>query len=225
MKRIILVLLLLVSINVKAADGCDRVELNRLKAVAKKITYSYDFREQVDQNDDVVGGTFDIILDNISSEVKPMIIYSWIGMSFDEFVRDENGTANSNVFKPEGYLPGESVKITVKAYVDNDCIAKDLVIKTIRLPYFNYYVNSKECKTYPAFKLCKNRLTNTKITDRQFNAELNKYIEYNKENPMVMDVDNTILYIILGVIILVPVTIYVVSYIRGIYKEREELEL
>ena len=224
MKRIILVLLLLISINV-SADSCDRVELNRLKKEASKITYSYEFREQKNDDGIVIGGTFDIILDNISEEVKPMIIYSWIGMSFDEFKRDENGTAKSSDFKPEGYAPGESVKITVKAYVDNDCIAKDLTIKTIKLPYFNEFINSEECKTYPGFRLCKNRFSSTRITERQFKAELDKYIEYNKKNPMVMDVDNTVLYIIIGVIVFIPIAINVYKYVREIYKKREELEM
>ena len=224
MKRIIFILLLLISINV-SADSCTREELTRLKKEASNITFSYEFRELVDDNGMVAGGTFDIILDNISKDVKPMVIYSWIGMSFDEFNPDENGTATSKDFKPEGYLPGESVKVTVKAYVDNDCIAKDLMIKTIKLPYFNYFINSEECKMYPAFKLCKNRLTSTQITDRQFKAELDKYIEYNKKNPMVMDIDNTVLYIIIGVIIFIPIAIYVYNYIKEIYKKREELEI
>jgi len=224
MKRIILVLLLLVSINVYA-DGCDRNELNRLKKEASKITYSYEFDEIKDANGVVVGGTYDIILDNISTEVKPMIIYSWIGMSFDEFKRDENGTATSKDFKPEGYNPGDSVRITVKAFVNNDCIAKDLVIRTIKLPYFNDFINSEDCKKYPGFKLCKNQFSTSKITERQFKTELNKYIENNKKNPMIMDVDNTVLYIMIGVAIFIPIAIMIYKYIKAIYKKREELEI
>jgi len=228
MKRIILIIsLLLAFTNVKAAndDTCKREELNRLKAVAKEIDFSYEFHEEKDENGVVTGGKFDIILNNVSKEVKPLIIYSWLNMRYDEFVPDKNGMATSKSFNPDGYEPGNNIRITVKGYVANPCAAKDLMTKTVKLPYFNFYKGTGKCKIYPKFKYCQNNFLENHITQERFDSELEKYLKaFEKEAPT-MVVDNSGLYIMIGVSIAVPVLIIGTIVFVKWYKRKEELSI
>ena len=99
MKRLVVIaslILLFANIHVKAdTSTCKKDELNRLRALAREINFTYEFNEVKDDNGDVTGGTFDIILDNITKETKPLVIYSWTMLSYDEFVPDANGTDGS----------------------------------------------------------------------------------------------------------------------------------
>ena len=228
MKRIILIMgLLLAFTNVKAAndDTCKREELNRLKAVAKQIDFSYEFHEQKDDQGNVTGGTFDIILNNVSTEVKPLIIYSWMSMNYDEFVPDKDGMATSKRFNPDGYDPGNTVRITVKGYVANPCAAKDLLTKTIRLPYYNIFKNRGECYSHPKFKYCQKTFLETKITEERFLSEYEKYLKSLEKEAPTMVINNTGLYVMVGVVIAVPILIYATVKFVKWYKRKEELSI
>ena len=222
-KLICLISLLLLFTNVSAAEKCKKDEYQRLKAIAKTVNFSYEFNELKSDSGDVVGGTFDIILDNVTTEIKPLIIYSWLSLNYDEFVPDENGTATSKSFKPEGYDPGSKVKITIKGYVPNPCSGEDLLTKTVRLPYFNNYLTSKECKEYPNFKYCKNQFLESDISQKQFDTEFQKYLKSLEKNAPKMVINNTNLYIMIGVAIAVPVlTFGIVTFVKW-RKRKEEL--
>ena len=111
-KKVLCLILLLFAFNVKAVDKdtCDNNELRRLKTMASHLSFTYEFQE--------ASSSFDIIVDNITSEVKPLIIHSWDLLEYDEFVPNNNGTSRLT-----GFSSGQRVKITVKAYVNNGCVA------------------------------------------------------------------------------------------------------
>lgn len=219
-KKVLCLILLLFAINVKAVteDTCDKNELRRLKEIASHVTFTYEFQEE-QLKDGRVGGTFDIILDNITSEIKPLIIYSWDTLSYDEFVPNSSGTARIKRFNS-----GQRVKITIKAYVKNDCVGKDLLVKTIVLPYINSYIGSEECKKNPEFKYCLDKLTNVNISEKTFKEEYAKYIKEKEKGVPTMVVNNTKIYIALALIVVIPLAIVIKNSVTNyIEKKKDEI--
>ena len=212
-KKVLCVLLLLFAINVRAAekDACDKTELKRLKEIASHLSFTYEFKEDKSR--------FDIIVDNITSEIKPLIIYSWDFLEYDEFVPDNNGTGRLS-----GFGSGQKVKITVKAYVNNGCVAKDLLTKTIALPYINPFLETEECKKSPEFKFCKDKLTNVNISLNTFKSEYANYIKEKEKGTPKMVVNNTKIYILLAAIVAVPIAIVIKNGVTNyIEKKKDEI--
>ena len=59
-KYVLLVILLFFAINVKAAETCDTKEYNRLKELAKKVEFDYDY--YMDNNGEVLFSIHAVIL-------------------------------------------------------------------------------------------------------------------------------------------------------------------
>lgn len=210
-KKILCLILLLFAINVKAVekDTCDKNELKRLKEIASHITYTYEYNEETKR--------FDIILDNVTSEVRPIIIYSWDLLEFDEFVPNSSGTARRSNF-----LSGEKIKITTKAFVNNGCSAKDLAVKTIALPYVNPFINSEECKESPEFKFCINKLTNVNISESTFKSEYAAYKKEKAKGTPTMVINNTKIYVLLAIIVAIPLAIVVKNAVTKYIEKRKD---
>lgn len=217
-KRVLCLILLLFAVNVKAigGDSCEKTELNRLKEEANHLSFAYEFVEG-DPVDGRYYGTFDIIVDNIPKDLKVMIIHSWEMLQFDEFAPNSNGTG-----KLTGFSAGQKVKITVKAYVDNGCVARDIMIRTISLPYINQFYDSVECKEDPSFKFCLNRLTNTNISEKTFKSEYQKYKkEQELGNPEYVT-NNIKIYIALALMIIIPLAIFIKNTVTNIIEKRKD---
>ena len=188
----------------------------RLKELASHMTFTFEFKE-TETNDGSLNGYFDIIVDNITSELKPIIIYSWDLLEYDEFVPNSNGTGRLT-----GFLSGQKVKINVKAFVNNGCVAEDVIVKIVHLPYINKFIGTKECKESPAFKFCRDKLTTVNITRETFESEYRKYLkEQELANPTFV-VDNSKIYIILALIIAIPIAILVKKYVTNIIEKRKD---
>ena len=217
-KRVLCLFILLFAINVKAVDQdkCDKNELKRLKELASHMSFTYEFKE-IETTNGRVDGSFDIIVDNIVSDLKPLIIHSWDLLEYDEFVPNSNGTGRLT-----GFLSGQKIKINVKAFVNNGCIAEDIMIKTVQLPYVNKFIGTKECNESPRFKLCRDKLTNVNVSQETFKIEYQKYLkEQELANPTLV-VDNSKIYIILAVIVAIPVAIIVKNYVTKIIDKRKD---
>ena len=217
-KKLLCLVLLFFAINVKAIgeEKCEKTELNRLKEIASHLSFSYEFVEAT-SDDGHIAGSFNIIVDNITSEIKPLIIHSWELLEFDEFVPNSNGTG---VIK--GFESGRTIKITVKAYVNNKCNAETVMIKTIKLPYINKFYSSKECKESPDFKFCKDKLTNINISETTFNSEYKKYLkEQELGNPEYVT-NNTKIYIVLALMILIPLGLFIKNAVTNIIEKRKD---
>lgn len=210
-KKILCLILLLFAINVKAIDKdeCDKNELKRLKELASHLSYTYEYNEDTKR--------FDIIIDNITSEIRPIIIYSWDLLEFDEFVPNSSGTARRSGFKS-----GEKVKITTKAYVKNACSAKDVATKTIALPYVNPFYNSEECKKNPEFKFCVNKLTNVNISENTFKSEYAAYIKELEKGTPTLVINNTKIYVLLAIIVAIPLAIVVKNAVTKYIEKRKD---
>jgi hypothetical protein len=215
-KRVLLLVVLLYAINVKAVNECDKSEMRRLKEEASHLTFTYEFKEQSSSNGNITG-TFDIVVDNIPTDLRPLVIHSWDLRVYDEFVPNSNGTGRLT-----GFFSGQKVKINVKAYVDNGCITEDVLIKTIQLPYINKFFGSKECKESPNFKLCRDKLTNINVSEETFKSEYKKYLkEQELANPELV-VNNSKIYIALALIILIPLAFVIKNVVINIIEKRKD---
>lgn len=217
-KKIICLILLLFAINVKAIekDACDKNELRRLKEVASHLSFTYEFHESKTTEGNLAG-SFDIIVDNITSEIKPLIIYSWDILEYDEFVPNGNGTARRT-----GFISGQKVKITVKAYVKNECSGQTVMVKNMAMPYINPYIGTEECNTHPEFKYCINKLMNTNVSEKVFRTEYNKYIKEQEQGSLVMEINNTKIYIFLALIIVIPLAIIIKNKVTKYIEKRKD---
>ena len=213
-RYILLVILLLFCINVKAEDNCDSKEYNRLKELAKKIEFDYDY--------ELVNGkaVFAINAVNLNSELKVLIIEDYYTDNYKEFKDNSNHIATLNNFEE-----GSKVVVTIKAFVPNWCSGKTILTKTVKLPYYNYVYNEEKCKGHEDFKYCK-LLIDKSLTQEQFDKQYQEYLDNGKtdvkpENPT--KEDNTKLYMIIGAgVLAVILTIVLVS---SIIKRRKKNSL
>jgi len=215
-KCLLLVMLVFFTINVKAADSCDTKELNRLKELAKKIEFDYDYKVVDDVAD------FTINAHNLNEDLKVMIIENYYADKYREF----KGTTDGSL---SGFKSGERVVITIKGFVPNGCSGKTVLTKTIKLPYYNiYYVKYKpRCEANADFKYCK-YLLDSNITEEEFEREFNRYYNKNirdyieKKDSINEEQNNSSshTYIIIAVVILLLVMVVVV--IKKIIKVRKK---
>ena len=190
-KYLILIILVLLSFNVKAEDHCDKNELTRLKELARKVEFDYDYKLVNDK------AVFSISAVNLNKDLEVLIIEDYFTLNYKQFKDDGTGKGILNNFNP-----GEKVVITMKGYVANWCSGKTVLTKTVKLPYYNYYYDAEKCKGNEDFKYCK-QLIDSNITKESFDNEFTLYLK-NKEAKKVEEEEkeknNTIIYIIIGIV-------------------------
>ena len=168
MKKIgylLFIILMLFVINVKADETCDKTELARLKELAKKVEFDYNYKIV----DDLA--KFSITAYNLSDELKVMIIEDYYMDKYQRFY-----SKNSNTATIDNFIGGEKVLITIKAFVPNWCSGETLLTKTIKLPYYNFYYDEIRCSGMEDFKYCR-QLIDTNINEDQFNAQYDAYLK------------------------------------------------
>ena len=194
-KYVILVALLLVTFNVnaKVSDNCDKNEFARLKELAKKVEFDYDYK--------MVNGKaiFSINAINLNRDLKVLIIENYYNQKYKEFKNDGNNRGSL-----DGFSEGERVTVTINAFVPNWCSGKKVYTKTVKLPYYNKYYSEEKCKGNEGFKYCK-QLIDTNISEKTFNSELTSYIRSREKSEVKSNEkeNNTLKYIIIGGISLV----------------------
>ena len=201
-KYLLFVILLLLSINVKADSNCDKNELSRLKTLAKKVEFDYSY-ELVDEK-----AVFSINAVNLNEDLQ-VVIYETDKYS-DKYKEFKDNSSHSATIK--GFDSGERVKITIRAFVPNFCAYEELITKTINLPYYNYYYDEEKCNGNEEFKYCK-LLINSNISQSEFDRQFELFLK-NKNNqsqdPVVKKEDNTGLYITIGVMVLAVIVIILI---------------
>ena len=162
-KYLLPIILLLLTLNVKADEKCQTSEYSRLKELAQKIEFDYDYI--------LVDGVanFSIKAVNLNSDLKVIIIEDYYRDKYKEFKDNSTHIATLNGFKS-----GERVAVTIKAFVPNWCSGTTLLTKTVKLPYYNYFYDENECKGNEDFKYCK-VLLDSNITQDTFNKEFEIY--------------------------------------------------
>jgi len=222
-------LILVLGYNVSASCNSDR--LNKLIELSKKVEFSYDYIKSNGSNDeegDYISVDFTITAYNLNQEIRPLIIYDYYNDDYREFKYNSNRTNSLS-----GFSSGERVKVTFKAYTDDECSGKTLYSKTINLPYYNSYYDTEECQNNRGFKYCQSELLTSSITHNQFLLELDEYLNSsdvddpvddnnNDENNNVETKNNEIIgMIILGILII----LVIVSIVIKIKKIREKNKL
>ena len=207
-KYLLLGVIVLFTFNVKAADDdCEKAEFNRLKELAKKIEFDYDYK--------LVDGkaVFSINAVNLNDELK--VIDDYDKNPYNNIYKEfkYNNTHKATV---DDYEPGKSVTITIKGYVPNFCSGKEVLKKIIKLPYYNYYYNEEKCKGNEDFKYCK-VLIDSNISEKEFNRQFELFLKNKEEqqggSTIAQDNGNKI-YIIIGAgVLLVVIMVVIVSRI------------
>lgn len=190
-KYLLLMLLLLLTMNVKA-DGpeCKKEELTRLKELAKKVEFDYDYKLVNDK------AVFSVSAINLNEDLKVLIVEDYLTLNYKQFKNDGTGKGTLNNFNP-----GEKIVVTIKGYVANWCSGKTVLTKTVKLPYYNYFYDAEKCRGNEDFKYCK-QLIDSNITKESFDNGFALYLK-NKESKSKEEEnekDNTIVYIIIGVV-------------------------
>ena len=194
MKRVkyvllIIVVLLSVNVNAKVEDHCEKDELARLKELAKKVEFDYEYK--------MVDGkpVFTINAVNLNEDLKVLIVENYYSQNYKQFKGDKNNRGSL-----DGFSEGERVKVTMYGFVPNWCSGKEVYTKTVKLPYYNYYYSEEKCKGYEGYKYCR-QLTDVKISEQTFENGLATYKKNKeKQEPIQEPVeDNTKKYILIGV--------------------------
>ena len=219
-KYLLLVILMLLTINVKAANSCESSELQRLKELAKKVVFDYDYKVNGDDVEFTINAT------NLNKELKVLIIENYYAGKYREFKGDETGTLG-------GFKSGERVVITIKGYVPNDCSGVTVLTKTVKLPYYNWFYSENRCRGHEDFKYCK-RLIDNDISEEVFEREYDKHLDsivekYEKEKAEEQkaeeskEEENKDIFIIIGVGLLIAAIISMLIAI--IVKKRKKNKL
>lgn len=213
-------LILLMTFNVNAE--CAKEELARIKKLAEKVEFSYDYKvETIEGGDGIFEHVdFSITATNLNQEFKALIIENYDLDDYLEFKYNSNHTSSL-----KGFYGGQRVNVTFKAYVPNECSGETVYTKTIKLPVYNTFYEYDECSQYPDFKYCE-RLLEESISFKTFYSELDKYTSVSNDDNVDDNNENNgskinVLYIIIPVMI---VGILVII-INKIVKERRKNSL
>jgi hypothetical protein len=192
MKKILMMLFAIIvifTVNVKAEDNCDPKELSRLKELAKKVEFDYDY--------ELVNGqaVFSINAVNLNEDLKVLIIEDYYSEKYQEFKDSSTHTATIKNFKP-----GEKITVTIKAFVTNWCSGKTITTKLVKLPFYNYNYDETKCKGHEDFKYCK-LLIDKDITKEEFDKQYENYLKKGEDTPKEEEKetkDYTQMYLIIG---------------------------
>lgn len=212
-KCVLLVVLVLLTMNVKAAEKCEKKELTRLKELAKKIEFDYDYK--------LVDGIadFSITAYNLNEDLEVLIIEDYFLDKYQKFNDNSTHTATLN-----GFNSGDKVLVTIKGYVANWCSGETVLTKTIKLPYYNYYYDEMKCASTPDFKYCK-LLIDSNINETQFNTQYNAYLKAKtvRNEEKIAKESNWTLLIIIGSIVGILMVLVVVTMLIVRKKRRSSL--
>ncbi len=163
MKRVIYSLVFIMFfnfLNVEALTSCKTLELERLKELANKVTFSYTYQKEDNLNieSDV---RFTITAHNLNEDLLVKIKDS------EEKFTLENPSINN-------FLNNQVVEIEILAYTKNLCSGNLILTKTINLPFYNHFFEREECLENKDFKYC-SEYGKYDITEKEFQEELEKY--------------------------------------------------
>ena len=215
MKFILLVILLMLTFNVNAASNCDKNEMARLKELAKKVEFDYEY-ELVDGKP-----IFSINAINLNADLKVVIMENYYNQQYKEFKNDGNNRGTLKNFEA-----GERVTVSMYAFVANWCSGEKVYTKNVKLPYYNYFYSEEKCKGYEGYKYCK-QLIDTNISEKTFENGLEAYKKNNETKPVepVKEESNTTKYIIIGAISLIVAIGAIVLVVRNISRIKKKNSL
>ncbi len=210
-----MIIIMMISINVKAAvPDCDNKEFVRLKELAKKIEFDYDYELKDGK------AVFTINAYNLNKDLQALIIEDYYAEKYKLFKDMGQGEG-----KLDGFAEGERVVVTIKGYVANWCSGKTIMTKTVKLPYYNKYYDEEKCRGNETFKYCKQLISNS-VSEKEFNKQFELYLKNKgkeEEKPILDVTENSsiLLIVVIGIIGIVAISII----IRMIIKRKKKNEL
>lgn len=198
MKKIILIILILVSFVNVNAEECSSNRIAELKEYAKNVNIYYEIEKN----------------QNIDEEVKFKIRIKDLNEDIAVFKNQSKGLKEKmldNTYVSEG----KTVPLYIYSYtLDINCTNQLLRSVNIKIPYYNYWYsdNMDKCGDDIKFKYCK-ELIEEDIDYNAIDELYNKYLEANKVVKDGKKNNNNLLIIIVsvGVIVLLGVTITIVK--------------
>ena len=214
-KYVLFAIVILLSVNVNASKNCDKTELARIRELSKKVEFDYDYKLENEK------AVFTITAINLHEDLKVVIMENYYNQVYKEFKNDGTNKGSLKNFKE-----GEKVTVTIYAFVPNWCSGEKITTKTIKLPYYNHYYSEEKCKGYEGYKYCK-QLIDSDISEETFEKGLNAY-KMNRDKPkeeVKVEEDNTMKYIIIGVVSLIVGIGAVVLIVRNVSRIKKKNSL
>ncbi len=216
MKKIVFIFLIIFSLNVYAVT-CDNNEFKRLKNLAEKVEFTYDYEiEKIKQEDGNIFNkyNFSITANNLNEDLKVLIIY-------DKYSSNKEFKYNSdkkNTIK--GFFEGDKVNITIEAYTTNDCSGKVIMTKTVNIPYYNRNYDKDFCIENPSFKYCK-EFTEKYISSSEYGSEMEKFFDNNQIDVKeeIKKQDNN--YLIYAIITFLAIFIFLLLIVYIVKRQRK----
>ena len=213
MKKLLLSLLFVLSVNVYALEPCDNTELTRIKELANNVSFTYKY--QIDEYDNnYIEPWFNIEINNYNEDL--IIYYKTSSMSEKEEV---SRTDFNNIVFPEK----EKVSFYIYAYTVNLCSNKLLRQQTVNIPTYNtyYYFNKDTCSNYPEFKYCKEYLDIGNKSFKDIDKELKIY--QNSNNSVLGDSNNNMqIYILISLVIIFVIGFLILIRFLFNYKKKNK---
>ena len=170
---------------------CSDKEIIGLKKLKNniKIKYNHLTEEEAKTKYDIESDNLFTL--NFYNVPKNIVVIS----PYDEgIISNTTGENITNVLNGGWAFGGDEIQFPVYTTTNYSCYAYLDSIK-VRVPWYNKYSKTDECKANPDFKYCKEFL-NIRITEETFKKELKKYIENNKTDPEIEQKENLFMYII-----------------------------
>ena len=220
MKKILLILLLMLCINVKAA--CNDEELNEW---ATKIETTFTISSEV--NDGRFGYAYFLSVTPMREDIKIKVTDSEggkaEGQTFTYITNEETGESKT-LYAVGCYNNLEEETYVIEVYGNEKSKCKNQLLKKMNytVPRFNRYIQRGICATYPDHELCKPYTNVTKnMSQEDFDKILEEYDEkVRPEKKSILDGIKNILKYLLYII--VPFVIITILYLFKIKKYRKE---
>ena len=220
MKKILLILLLMLCINVKAA--CNDEELNEW---ATKIETTFTISSEV--NDGRFGYAYFLSVTPMREDIKIKVTDSEggkaEGQTFTYITNEETGESKT-LYAVGCYNNLEEETYVIEVYGNEKSKCKNQLLKKMNytVPRFNRYIQRGICATYPDHELCKPYTNATKnMSQEDFDKILEEYDEkVRPEKKSILDGIKNILKYLLYII--VPFVIITILYLFKIRKYRKE---
>lgn len=181
---IIFIFLLMLSFTkVNAADLCTSTKYSNLKRKAASINAEWELNF-----DEAHKAYFTVKLTGVDNDL--LLKYN------DTFYKPENGEIVLNNMLDGGTTYG----FKIYGGYETSCVEEYVYTKNVKIPKYNYYSETKECKENPEFKLCDRFYDGTIENDTVFHKKLNEYLKSDDYKKVVNDKKNkkTLTYIAIG---------------------------
>ena len=220
MKKVLLIVLLMLCINVKAA--CNDEELNEW---ATKIETTFTISSEV--NDGRFGYAYFLSVTPMREDIKIKVTDSEggkaEGQTFTYITNEETGESKT-LYAVGCYNNLEEETYVIEVYGNEKSKCKNQLLKKMNytVPRFNRYIQRGICATYPDHELCKPYTNATKnMSQEDFDKILEEYDEkVRPEKKSILDGIKNILKYLLYII--VPFVIITILYLFKIKKYRKE---